>query len=213
MTAGSIAYSAVVLAAGMSSRMQGRNKLLLPAGAEPVIRRTVRNVLEARPQEAVVVTGWHAAAVGEALAGLPVRLQANPRFTEGQMTSVAAGVAALAQPTDAVMICLGDMVLLEAADYRELADAFAGIGDRSILVPRYEGRRGNPVVFAAWRVPDIVAGRSNPGCRQLISEHPEEVFTYEATHDRFVTDMDTPADYADILARLGLSVAPMVKAG
>jgi molybdenum cofactor cytidylyltransferase len=47
---GTISFSSVVLAAGMSTRMQGCNKLLLPAAGEPVIRRTVRAVLEARPR-------------------------------------------------------------------------------------------------------------------------------------------------------------------
>lgn len=202
MTAEPVRFSAVVLAAGTSSRMQGRNKLLLPVDGEPAIRRTVRSVLTAAPQEVVVITGFEASAVAAALDGLPVRVQVNDRFEEGQMSSVAAGVAALSRSTDAVMICLGDMVLLTGADYRELADACSGIGDKSILVPWYEGRRGNPVVFAQWRVPDVVAGRCNPGCRRLIDDHPDDVFGYDASHDRVVTDMDTPSDYARVLDRV-----------
>jgi molybdenum cofactor cytidylyltransferase len=41
----------------------------------------------------------------------------------------------------------------------------------------------------------------------LIAEHPDEVFIHEAAHDRFVVDMDTPEDYARILARLSQSPA------
>jgi molybdenum cofactor cytidylyltransferase len=205
MTTAAPRFSAVVLAAGTSSRMQGRHKLLLPLGDEPVIRRTVRALLEARPQEVVVVTGFQQGAVGEALAGLPVALHANPRFEEGQMTSAAAGVAALAKATDAVMVCLGDMALLTCADYRVLVDCHAQLADKSILVPQYLGRRGNPVVIAAWRVPEIISGRRNLGCRKLIADHPQDVFAYESDHDRYVTDMDTPQDYARILGRLGLA--------
>jgi len=205
MAADAISFSAVVLAAGTSTRMQGRNKLLLPVGGEPVIRRTVRAVLEARPREVVVVTGFQAAAVSQALTGLPIGLRANPRFEQGQAISVAAGVAALSQTVDALMVCLGDMVLLTAVDYRELVGAFAQIGDKSILVPYHEGHRGNPVVLAQWLLPGVIAGRCDPVCRKLIAEHPEHVFTYQAAHDRFVTDMDTPADYARILGRLGMA--------
>ena len=49
--------SAVVLAAGQSARMEGRNKLLLPVQGEPLIRRTVLTVLASGVQETVVVTG------------------------------------------------------------------------------------------------------------------------------------------------------------
>jgi molybdenum cofactor cytidylyltransferase len=198
-------FSAVVLAAGISTRMQGRNKLLMPVGEETVIRRTVRNLLGARPQETIVVVGFEAAAVTEALAGLPIRVHANSRFEEGQMTSVAVGVSALREDTDAVMVCLGDMVLLTTADYRELLCRYARLRNKSILVPQYQGRRGNPVVFAQRRAPDVIAGRRNPGCRGLIADHPEDVFGYPAAHDRFVSDLDTPQDYARILSRLGLT--------
>jgi molybdenum cofactor cytidylyltransferase len=202
MSAGAIRFSAVVLAAGLSSRMQGRNKLLMPTGGETVIRRTVRNLLQAQPQETVVVVGFEATGVSQALAGLPIRVHFNPRYEEGQMTSVAAGVGALRQVTDAVMICLGDMVLLTAADYRELAQRHAQLVDRSILVPQYQGQRGNPVMFTSGRIPDVIEGRSNPGCRNLIANHPHDVFAWQAPHDRFVTDLDTPQDYDRLLARL-----------
>ncbi len=199
-------FSAVVLAAGMSSRMEGRHKMLLPVGGEAAVRCTVRQLLAAGPTELVVVTGHGGREVIDALAGLPVDFQPNPRYREGQMTSVVAGVAALRQPTDAVMICLGDMVLLTPDDYRELLTAYADIGSRSILVPHHEGRRGNPVLFAPHHVPEVIAGQKNLGCRKLIAEHPEEVFAYSAAHDRYTADMDTPADYDAILARLQRSL-------
>jgi len=192
---GTLRFSAVVLAAGSSTRMQGRHKLLLPLGDEPVIRRTVREVLTAGPAETVVVTGSHEAEVSAALAGLPVKLTFNPRHAEGQMTSVATGVAALTAPAEAIMICLGDMALLGAGDYRELAAAHAARPHGSITVPRRGGMRGNPVVLSKG-----LAGGLNLGCRKLIDDHPEEVYAYVPAHERFFVDLDTPEDYARLLA-------------
>ncbi len=50
------AFSAVMLAAGLSSRMQGQHKLLLPVGGQPAVRRTVSALAAAGPGEIVVVT-------------------------------------------------------------------------------------------------------------------------------------------------------------
>jgi molybdenum cofactor cytidylyltransferase len=197
-----VTFSSVVLAAGLSSRMEGRHKLLLPVAGEPAVRRVVRAIVEAQPQEVVVVTGFNGRAIFDALAGLDVRFESNPRYREGQMTSVAAGVAALQAPCDAVMICLADQVLLDARDYRELADAYASMPRGSILVPWFNGARGNPVLFASSYAPEVVSGHVNPGCRKLIAEHGDDVFVYEAAHDRFTVDMDTPDDYARVVARL-----------
>jgi molybdenum cofactor cytidylyltransferase len=198
------AFSAVVLAAGTSTRMAGRHKLLLSLGEEPVIRRTVREVLGSGPEETVVVTGFNADPVTRSLAGLGVRIQFNPRYDDGQMTSVAAGIAALAAPCDAVMICLGDMPLLKSDDYAELARAFAARPRGSILVPQRDGQRGNPVVFSSSMIATVAAGNRNLGCRKLIDDHPEEVHAYVPGHDRFFVDLDTPVDYARLCERLAL---------
>jgi molybdenum cofactor cytidylyltransferase len=196
-------WSAVVLAAGVSSRMEGRHKMLLPVGDKSVVRHTVLQVLAAAPQEVVVVTGFKGRDVGAVLADLPVNLQPNLRYEEGQMVSVAVGVGALAGSTDAVMVCLGDMVLLRTQDYLDLAAAYEGATESSIVIPYHNDQRGNPIIFAASYAPEVVAGERKLGCRKLANAYPQETFRFEAGHDRYTTDMDTPDDYVRICRRLG----------
>jgi len=200
-------WSAVVLAAGTSSRMGGRHKMLLPIGDSTVIRHTVSRILEAAPQEVVVVTGYHGRDVAAALDGVPVALQPNPRYEEGQMTSAAVGAGALTRATDAVMMCLGDMVLLEPRDYAELVTAYVDKTDRSIVIPYFDGQRGNPMLFASSYVHEVAIGERRIGCRKLANQYPDDVFRYDASHDRFTTDLDTPDDYARVLERLGVREA------
>jgi molybdenum cofactor cytidylyltransferase len=198
-------FSAVVLAAGESRRMDGPNKLLLPLDGEPLVRRTVRTVLAAGVQETVVVTGHQGRAVMQAVLGLPVTLQPNLRYEDGQMRSVAAGVAALAHATDAILVCPGDMPLLEPRDLRELMAVFEEQAGRcSIVIPRHAGARGNPIMFAAAYAPEVAAGRRLIGCRKLAAQYPDETWYHEAAHDRYTTDLDTAEDYQRLLARLGL---------
>jgi molybdenum cofactor cytidylyltransferase len=200
-------WSAVVLAAGNSSRMEGRHKMLLPMGDKPVVRHTVERILAADPLEVVVVTGFKGGDVMQALLDLPVALQPNPRYEEGQMTSAAIGVGALTKATDVVMMCLGDMVLLESRDYIELVEAYRNKTDRSILIPYFGDQRGNPIVFASSYVHEVAMGERHIGCKKLANEYPEDVFRYDAKHDRFTSDMDTPAEYRRMLERLGLGTA------
>jgi len=200
-------FSAVLLAAGLSSRMGERHKLLLPLGAEPVVRHTARALLASGPVEVVAVTGHRHDAVSDALAGLPLAIVFNPRYREGQMTSVAAGVAALRERCDAVMVCLADQVLLRAEDYLELIDAFAARTHGSIVVPFCGEERGNPVVFAASHMREVAGGAVNPGCRRLIAERPEEVVVHRAGHGRFCVDMDTAEDFQRVAAELGIEVS------
>jgi len=182
--------------------MGGCNKLLLPLLGEPVIRRTARAVLAAGPEEVVVVSGHAADALAPALDGLALRVHRHAGYAQGQMSSVCAGIAALERGTDAVLICLGDMALLEPADYAALVAAYAAQSEQSIVVPLHEGRRGNPVLVAEWRIPEILAGRLNLGCRKLIEDHPDDVLPYAAAHDRYLVDIDTPQAYEAVQRRL-----------
>src|SRR5262245_35993146 len=101
----------IVLAAGASTRM-GRQKLTLPMGdGKPLVRAAVEQVLAADPEDVVVVLGREADAVASALAGLPVRTVMNPRYAEGQSTSLRAGVEALGPGVEAAIVALGDQPL------------------------------------------------------------------------------------------------------
>jgi molybdenum cofactor cytidylyltransferase len=99
--------AAIVLAAGAARRM-GAPKLLLPWQGEPVIRATARLALASGAQQAIVVTGSHAAEMERALDGLPVQIVHNPDWQSGQAASLAAGLRAAAGNTGAALFLLGD---------------------------------------------------------------------------------------------------------
>lgn len=192
-------FSAIVLAAGLSRRMGTQNKLLLPMAGQPMIRRVVENVLAAGFVEIVVVLGHQAEDVRRALASLPVRQVHNDRFESGQVSSVRAGLAALEQPVDAVMVCLGDQPLLAAGDLSAVQAAYAEHAAGSILVPVRGEQRGNPVIVDWQSVRDTLERGIDFGCRHFMDENPERVYRWPAPSDHFVRDVDEPADYQALL--------------
>jgi molybdenum cofactor cytidylyltransferase len=198
--------SAILLAAGESRRMSGINKLMLAVEGEPLLRHTVKTLLASRLGEMVVVLGHQAEEARILLHELEVRTVVNNHYREGQMSSVHCGLEALTRPCDGVMICLTDQPLLTAQDIDVLIDAF-GRRSASILVPTYEGRRGNPIVLAYGHRAAILGGGRNLGCKRLIERNPELVTTVEMDTDHVVFDLDTPEDYASLQARLQASPA------
>ena len=134
----------------------------------------------------------------------------SPLNITRQMRSVAAGVAALAQATDVILVCPGDMPLLRTEDLAELLAVYRAHPGCSIVIPRHQGARGNPIVFAAAYAPEVAAGRRLIGCRKLARQYPDETWYHEAGHERFTTDLDTPEDYRLLLQRLGAPQAAEV---
>jgi molybdenum cofactor cytidylyltransferase len=180
--------AAIVLAAGRASRM-GENKLLAELDGVPIVRRTVAAVLASRARPVVVVTGHEAAAVREALAGLDVVFAHNPSFAEGMSTSLRAGLAA-AEAADAALVCLGDMPRL-AAHHLDAVIAAHGGGD-AIVVPTFDKKRGNPVLWPRRYFAEIAALSGDVGARALIDRYAEHVAFLPIDDPAILIDVDTP---------------------
>jgi molybdenum cofactor cytidylyltransferase len=191
---GTHSIAAIVLAAGRSSRMGPRHKLLQPIDGQPMVRRTVSRLVEASVGPIVVVTGHGAADIRAALAGLPCRFAHNPHHADGMGTSLAVGAAAVSH-ADAVLVALADMPDVSAAHVRLLVDAWH-TSDAAIVVPMAGGRRGNPVIFGAEKLPALRQCKGDVGARALVAADPSRVCTVVIDHVGVLHDIDTPADLA-----------------
>ncbi len=185
--------AAIVLAAGSSTRM-GRQKLTLPMpDGRALVRLAVEQVLAAGLDETVVVVGADADAVSAALIGLPIRTVVNPRYAEGQSTSLRTGLDALPPETEAVVIALGDQPLPDPGVIRRLATAFQETG-RPIAVPVYRDGRGNPVLFGAALFDELRRVTGDQGGRGVITNDPDRVAEVRVDAP-LPADVDTPEDY------------------
>ena len=190
---GFVVIAAIVLAAGTSTRM-GRPKLTLPmADGRPLVRVAVEQVLAAGVDDTVVVLGGDADAVSLALVPLPVRTVMNPRYAEGQSTSLRAGLDALPPGTEAAVVALGDQPLPDPSVIRRLVAALRATG-RPIAVPVYRDGRGNPVLFAAALFSELRAVTGDRGGREVIARDPGRVAEVPVDTP-MPADVDTPEDY------------------
>jgi len=186
--------AALILAAGASSRM-GSPKQLLDWEGQPLVRAAAEVALAARLEPLLVVVGGAQAAVADALAGLPLRIIANPDYAAGQSTSLRAGIAALGQDADAVVVLLGDQPFVTAAIVERLVAEWQASG-AAIVAPTYAGQRGNPVLFARAVFPELLAVEGDQGARSVLAADRARVRLVAFDNPRPLADIDTPEDYA-----------------
>lgn len=194
------AIAALVLAAGRSTRMGETNKLLMPLHGKPMIARTIDAVTASPARPIIVVTGHNADAVKQTLKNAAVTFVHNPNFADGLSTSLKAGLAALPADADGVLVCLGDMPAVTGAAIGKLVAAFNPTEGRSIIVPTYQGKRGNPVLFARAYLDEMRRADGDQGARALLSEHDDAVYEVEMEDAGVLADADTPAAFAALEA-------------
>lgn len=183
----------VVLAAGDSTRFASGNKLLAAVNGEPIVRRAVRTLLESAVDFLVVVVGFEAERVAEALAGFDVILVENPAHARGQATSVAAGIEAVRdRGADAAVIALGDMPALSPETINALIDAYRA-GRGVALAAACDGQRGNPVLFDARFFEALGAESGDTGGRDLLFR-TEDAALVETGDRGVLVDIDTSED-------------------
>lgn len=195
---------AVLLAAGAGSRMGHRPKCLLELDGTPLIRQLIGGLLDAGVHEVVVVLGHHAERIAPVIGALPVTLVRNPDLQASQNTSLHMGLRALSHQPDAVLVALADQPLINTQDIDELISEYnKRPAHAQVVQPQVNGLPGNPVMFSARVREQILSGNANAGCRHWQSDHPEEVYRWTTTNQRYRTDVDTLEDIDTLVAHTG----------
>lgn len=185
---------AIVLAAGESRRM-GRPKPLLPWDGRTLIEHLVSELSASQVANTYVVTGHHAEAVVEVLADTTAQCVLNSDYRVGMLSSVRAGIRAVGDDTDAVLICLGDQPHLPPALVDGLIEATRE-QSAMIAVPTTKGRRGHPLLFSLRYRDEILKGYEETGLRGLLDAHAAEIHHWDTDDAGILIDLDTPEDYA-----------------
>jgi molybdenum cofactor cytidylyltransferase len=185
--------SAVVLAAGCSTRM-GTQKLVLPVGGVPMVQRVVEAAMRSRAVETVVVRGADAGAVAQALGPHLSRSVVNPDYAAGMSTSLRAGIAAVRPDCDAAVILLGDQPLVTPGIIDQVIGRFEE-GGVSLVRATADGKPTHPVVIGARHFPEIFTLDGDVGAREIIARHYSDVGVLELSHNHLAMDADTPEDY------------------
>ena len=188
--------SAVILAAGASTRM-GSQKLLLPVGGEPLVRRTVRQVCDAGFDDVLVVAGSDWEKTLAALDGLPIRHAVNADFASGMGSSFRTAVSHLGGST-AAMFALADHPFVTAHEYRTVLDTYRRQAPAIVSV-RYGDVMAPPHLFESEFFPELA--QLQHGARSVLQRHHDRALVLHFPPD-LLMDLDTPEDYELVKTRL-----------
>jgi molybdenum cofactor cytidylyltransferase len=190
---------AVVLAAGESKRM-GQPKMLLPFKESTILETVIRSLLDANIPNVLVVLGAESARLSELLRNYPVQPIYNPNYSQGMLSSVQAGFAALPSEAQSVLVVLGDHPMVSGSIITRLMTASQTAPD-SIVLPVYQGRRGHPVLIPSRYRSEIATLSHSVGLRQLLQRNPDAVLEIRVDSPEILQDIDDPQAYQEALSK------------
>jgi len=181
--------SGIVLAAGTGSRF-GATKQLVEVDGRPLFLHAIDALRDAGVGELILVTGHDAEAV-EAAAPPDVAVVRNAAFRDGQSTSLAAALHAVADDSEGAVVLMADQPGVRADDVRALTARFRAENARIVRL-RYADGPG-PALLSREIYAEAGHLHGDAGARLLMASHPDWVDEVPIDRPR-PPDVDTPDD-------------------
>ena len=180
---------AIILAAGSSSRF-GQNKLLYPVGNIPMYEHTVKLIQKLQLDCIILITKYP-----QIIQKIDrnILVVENNETNLGQSHSMQLGIrAALKQGRhfDGYLFTVCDQPYLTFKSLQKLCAAWQSKG--GICALSYRQKRGNPVIFAAKYLPELLQITGDTGGRAVIKNHADDLTLVEVANAAELTDIDTP---------------------
>jgi molybdenum cofactor cytidylyltransferase len=200
---------AVILAAGLSTRMGGRSKALLEIGeSDTFLTRIIDAFRAAGVSEIAVVVGHEADAVRASLIDRGIRLQpvsdphdrgvrlvVNPAYESGQLSSLLAGLNAIDGPdVRAMLMTLVDVPAASASTIRRVVDRYVET-NAPVVRPVRGGEHGHPVLIDRRLFDELRSADPAVGAKPVIRAHVSPAGDVAVEDEGAFLDVDTPADY------------------
>lgn len=191
----------LILAAGASTRMNGRDKLLEDVAGRPLLRHVVRRAV-ATKHPVLVALPQGDQRRRAVLDGLNVQIVAVPNAGLGMAKSLRAGLLAAPDAFDAMIVTLADMPEISTDDYLNIINNFNADPNSNIhRAASHDGTPGNPVLLPKWALADLNVFTGDAGARHLLRQYSDRVRLVRLPESHATTDLDTPADWAAWRAR------------
>ena len=189
-------YKALILAAGLSSRMKSF-KPLLPLGGKSIIEHTISRFLEAGLQkdDILVVIGRKAEELAPVLKRLGISYVINDRYESSDMFySIQLGLRSFSGSTEGVLLSPGDIPLIRPSTITRLLEERKS-SLSNIIIPSFNNRRGHPILLGKEIIQAVASYEGNNGMHGFLEEEKEHIH-YVNVEDKFMLmDLDKPEDY------------------
>jgi molybdenum cofactor cytidylyltransferase len=185
----------VVLSAGESSRM-GRPKALLTIDGETFLERIVTALKQTGVGKIIVVIGHNAEEMKERIDHLPVEILVNHQYKLGQLSSLHVAIRHLTsdQSCDGMLVHLVDHPYIDGKLVDVMIRQFYD-SKKLIVVPRYQGKRGHPVILSRRLFTELLDAPMEQGAKAVVNAHSADTLEIDAADEGVTIDIDTPDEY------------------
>ena len=187
--------SAIILASGLSQRMGKKDKITYLFQNKPMISHVVDAALNSDIKEIIIVTGNNFSKVKQIFKNNNLKITYNKFYKKGLSSSIKTGLKLVSKDVDATIFMLGDMPLIDSKLINKMLAAFDPIEGRSIIIPTFHGKWGQPILFSSDLFSQINSISGDSGAMSIILLNSNLISDIEHINNSILKDFDTPEDF------------------
>ena len=188
---------ALVLAAGLSSRMIGF-KPLLRIGEKAFIEHAISLFTISGITNVVTVVGYRSDELIPLVEACSSRWVMNRNFRDGMFSSIQLGALKLQGNCDAFFLLPVDIPFVHQSTIRKLITAFATNHDFLVYYPQFQSRSGHPPLIDASLIPQIRTYEGINGMRGVLASCKERSLSVLVEDPFICMDADTREDLSSL---------------
>tara|TARA_B110000014_G_C20042057_1_gene541686 strand:- start:502 stop:1104 length:603 start_codon:yes stop_codon:yes gene_type:complete len=195
--------SAILLAAGLSSRMNGENKLIKEINDKPLIVHSIKNLLGSAVNEIIIVLGYEKDVVENLIEqNKKIKIVFNKDYKKGVSASIKTGLANISSKSEFFFICLGDMPNVNQNIYNKMIKTIYNYNKKlkpnfrkEIVIPTFEGKDGNPILFSKYMKSKLKNIEGDKGAKELINLYKNKSINVPIKNSGIILDFDIIEDF------------------
>ena len=187
----------LILAAGKSCRMNGKNKLLEPVGTQTLLERVIIETINSIATKVSVILPSGSSPLWDISGNYPIERLSVQNKQVGMGYSISCGVTNISQRSpNGIIIVLGDMPEIKSFHLDNMIQAFSKNPNKGILrATTCRGKPGNPVLFSSKFFEHLIKLTGDHGAKNIISENQPNVQHLPLPGSVASIDLDTPEDW------------------
>ncbi|SFJ54049.1 molybdenum cofactor cytidylyltransferase [Thermoflavimicrobium dichotomicum] len=187
-------YTAILLAAGRSSRM-GRPKGLLQWNEKPLIRNQLEQLGLSRIHKIIVVLGYKPEVYEPFMDHQDGKITVlwNENWEQGKSSSILKGLSAIDHHCRAILFVNIDQPV-SSRIVNQLIDSYEKTG-RKIHIPVFQHRKGHPVLISTELLEALyLVNEESQGLKSIIRAYQEDIELVHVEDPSVLYNFNTPAD-------------------
>ena len=189
-------FSAILLAAGQSKRMNGDNKLIKKYNKKYLINHIIGSLIKSKVNKIIVVLGFQSSKVKRIIIkNKKVNFVFNKNYKSGISSSIKTGLKRISKKSIGFLIVQADMPLISKKIVNTLCYAVRN-SNKEIVAPIYKRKMGNPIGFkrSMTRILNKTSGDS--GAKKIILRNKKKLGLIKINSKSIFKDFNTKRDFS-----------------